>query len=109
MLKEFFKINETVVNKENETELELHKKLRKLRATRNMLIPRPRKKIFSKYSLKNDITVRQAMSIENIDHEIKEIEKKIRYLIINNRIPKRIVLGEEKNNPLYIKLVSSQK
>lgn len=77
MLKEFFKINETVANKDSETELELHKKLSKLRATRKMLLPRPRKKLFSKYTLKNDITVRQVMSIENIDHEIEEIEKKL--------------------------------
>ncbi|WP_429951561.1 hypothetical protein [Enterococcus sp. AZ101] len=77
MLKGFFKTKETVTDKDNETELELHKKLRKLRATRQMLIPRPKKKLLSKYALKNDITVRQAMSIENIDHEIEEIEKKL--------------------------------
>lgn len=52
MLKGFFKTKETVTDKDNETELELHKKLRKLRATRQMLIPRPKKNYFQSMLLK---------------------------------------------------------
>ncbi len=59
-----------------ETEKQL-RKLSKLRSIRETLIPRTRKKIFSKYSLKNDISLENLKYIKKIDDEIEELSTKL--------------------------------